>query len=218
MTVTKQARQVSDRGRSSSETALVFNATASDAAGALRRALQAVVWLAAPSGRFVFDDDADALVKRALDGWPQVCRAEDVALRYEQLVVAVRDAVRVMDREPERKVAGTCDCGASLVSRQGQSEVRCRRCGVLWEVEDLAQMRAAKVAGHLQRFVSAEEMAGLFSLMGKRVPAATIRQWVKRGKVQVYAGPYPLHGIWAADAWEAWQALHGTGVESASAA
>lgn len=208
--MSKEAVRTSDAGASSSETSFFFNLAASDAAAGIRQALRALVWVAEGSSRFVFDEDPVQLVDRVLAGWSVVCRSEQVRERALQLSDAVTAGRVAVDRVPERRVVGSCDCGAVLTVGSRQSEeVACRRCGVLWEVDDLTRMRAAQVEGYLQRFVTAREMSAMFSVMGKPVSASGIRNWIQRGQLKPRRDPSGEMRIWAEDAVQTWESIHG---------
>jgi hypothetical protein len=93
---------------------------------------------------------------------------------------AVSRALAVIDRQPERAPAGTCDgCGKQLLAELGADEVTCG-CGALTiALQDKRRERAAAadVLG------TAGEIHGALKRIGIDIPRGTITSWATRKKL-----------------------------------
>lgn len=138
--VTRQARIGQRSGGKSTETPLAYDQRASDADDALKKAL--AKW----AHTIAFETGAEpptgdlahiATWLRPRVGWLR--HHEQGALAWTEILDAVRDARRVIDRPADKLYAGPCDCGEDLYARLDAAYVICKSIAhedpVAWEVE-----------------------------------------------------------------------------------
>lgn len=205
VTITKQARQTTPgAGGSGGERGLVLNLAASDAADKVRMWLRAVAHLTVANGEPVPVGmrDLAAWTARRLSA---AARHPEIADYHSGLLGAVAEGGRCIDRAPERRVLGTCDCGGILSTTQDRDEVWCPDCKVPWEVADLLEMRAQMLD---DKVVTAEGLSVIFrSVLHVSLTAATVRKWVERKQIGTVSEKPSTFRV--SDAIATWESLHG---------
>lgn len=98
----------------------------------------------------------------------------------EDITRAVNKARRVVDRAPEQRYAGPCECGKDIYHRPGAVQASCRACGRAYDVGELYEWMRSQVRG---RLVTAKEGAMLLSRFGVATKRDTIDKWHQRGRV-----------------------------------
>lgn len=93
---------------------------------------------------------------------------------------AARACRRAIDRKPERRYAGPCECGRDLYHKPGATDVDCRDCERTYNVAELyAWMRQ----GVMGRLVTASEGSTLLGRFDLTTPQATIDMWHLRKRI-----------------------------------
>lgn len=175
-TITGQAKQ---GGGGSTGERHVFNETASTAADELRYLLRSVAHDADPQTRHVYDEPDAHAAARALAGIGRLVLQPGVQTSAQDLAETLRMARRCMDRAPERRVIGVCECGAALATHRAGGMITCRSCEREWDV-------AATLEGRDQVARDVEgtpaEIASYFSgVLGAKLSDAQVREWASRG-------------------------------------
>lgn len=107
-------------------------------------------------------------------------QVQDAAGLLAELRDAVRDALAVVDRKPERAPAGLCDnCGRQLLAELGADSVTCA-CGMTLTGVRAARQARAEAANFLG---TAQEVSDMMRALGKPVPRGTITSWASRGRL-----------------------------------
>lgn len=168
-------------GRRTTDTPLPWKETAADATWVLADTLTAWAADLADTRNVTLDATGPAAVAtwlaRRLD-WlrahPQVEQA------FGEIVAAVRNARRAVDRPAVLPYAGRCHgCGDHLYARMDRPHVICRACGHAHDTETLRQSLLDAVE---HRNLSAAELAqSLPALLGAPLPLATVKTWIARG-------------------------------------
>lgn len=107
---------------------------------------------------------------------------------YTDIIEAVEQAWRAIDRSPSRTYSGICgaqteagDCGQALYSHPDHEWVRCQACGAEWSVAERRQwllMRAAETP------LTATQMAGLLTHAGISITSGKIRAYASDGRIR----------------------------------
>lgn len=186
LAITRQARIGTRSGGRPTETPVAFDQRASEAAAALKNTLTSWVRLIAEETGAVLP--ADDLVRvaawlRPRVGWLR--HHEAGAEAYDQILDAVRDARRAVDRPAEKLYAGPCDqCGQALYARPAAEYVTCRTP----ECEDIAypvEDRRRWMRDQLEDLVGgASYVATVCTGLGVKVSESAVRMWVKRHKLR----------------------------------
>ena len=204
VTITKQARQTSSAGGASNERPLVLNIAASEVADEVRVALRTVAHLGAGEHERVpvAIEDLAPWTARHL---AHAARRPEIAGAVADLMAAVERGWRAVDRAPERRVIGACDCGGVLATHRTEGELSCPSCGVLWEIEERVQARDEMLLGLV---VGTADLVTIFrSVLKVRLTSETVRQWVRRQQLHpVSVDPMMFR---ATDAVATWRRLHG---------
>jgi hypothetical protein len=98
----------------------------------------------------------------------------------DELVSAVAHCHRLIDRRPERKFLGPCNCGRDLYAATAVKSVVCEHCGQDYDTEALREMMFSQVTG---RLVTAREGATLLSRFGLETKQGTIDKWRERKRL-----------------------------------
>ena len=204
VTITKQARQTSAAGGACNERPLVLNIAASEVADEVRVALRTVAHLGAGEHERVpvAIEDLAPWTARHL---AHAARRPEIAGAVADLMAAVERGWRAVDRAPDRRVIGACDCGGVLATHRTEGEVSCPSCGVLWEIEERVQARDEMLLGLV---VGTADLVTIFrSVLKVRLTSETVRQWVRRQQLHpVSVDPMMFR---ATDAVATWRRLHG---------
>lgn len=109
----------------------------------------------------------------------------DASYWLELWTAARRRAAAVLDPPTERAViGGVCEaCGGALVSDGGSHALTCRRCGRS-STPTRVRVRAAEAMTAPQGKATPAEASRIFARAGVRLPSATVRSWIHRGKLE----------------------------------
>lgn len=169
VTITKQAKQAAP-GPGGGSDRMVLNLAASEAGTELRAAWR------------VFAEKHDPTVREVLDGFHATVRHPDTPARVTRLEDAFKAADRCRDSAPERRVIGTCSCGRPLATTRTAGTIECRHCGSRWDIAGTLEDRTERVK---HREVSpAEAETYMHAAYRAKLPAETVRSWIKRGDLQ----------------------------------
>lgn len=104
-------------------------------------------------------------------------RWEDAASAARAVISPPEDAVR-------QYIGGICEaCGGAMVSANNGRVLVCRRCGKVASARKV-RVRAAQAMHAPQGKATPAEAERVFARGGVRLPSATIRSWVRRGKLE----------------------------------
>jgi hypothetical protein len=98
----------------------------------------------------------------------------------DELTSAVAHCHRLIDRRPERRFLGPCNCGRDLYAATAVKSVVCEHCGQDYDTEALREMMFRQVTG---RLVTAREGATLLSRFGLETKQGTIDKWRERKRL-----------------------------------
>lgn len=177
-TITGQARQ---GGGGSTGERHVFNETASYAADDLRYLLRAAAHDADPRERHVFAESDDEMAKRALGGIQRLLLQPGVQTTAQDLRTARAKAEQCIDRAPERRLIGVCECGAPLATHRTAGILTCRTCEREHDVAAVLaerDQRAQNIEG-----TPTEIAAYLTTVIGAKLSPNTVRLWASRGLI-----------------------------------
>lgn len=187
ITIGKQRGAPTEGGPAGAEKSLPFNVAAAQVRDDLRNTL--VGWVRVCHEEGVRSSDpkpglpADSLT--AMARW-LLWRVDGLAFHeagYEaidEIVYAVAQAHRTIDRAPERQYVGPCACGRDLYRKPGAVMVKCRACEAEYDAEALTDSLRAQVMG---RLVTTKEGATLLSRFDLPTAEGTIHSWVSRKKL-----------------------------------
>lgn len=208
LTITRQHKlgSTSSGHRQPSSPPVPFHEAASDAAGELRRVV--VRWareIAATYSHLTLTATSVAGAAAWMATVPNLLAEHpDAGEMHDEVLRAVRQALRVVDREPDRVYLGQCGaevdlgydvrlgylavCEADIYAPAGHPVVQCHPCGAIWEVASRRDYLLVHVEDQL---ATANETSRALSRLGRPVAAATIRSWVHRGKLFQHK-PHPF--------------------------
>lgn len=105
----------------------------------------------------------------------------DAQRAHDEILDAVRDARRTIDRPAEKLYAGPCDqCGEDMYGRVGARMVECPPCELVYEIE---ARRAWLLRSAEDVLASATEIARAITRLGQPVTPEAIRGLVHRGQL-----------------------------------
>jgi LSD1 subclass zinc finger protein len=112
---------------------------------------------------------------------------------HDEVIDAIRQARRVVDRPAERQFVGPClavhegvTCTEDLYARPGATHVRCGVCGT---EHDVAERRAWLLEQAADRLFTVREAAQMMGTVGHiTVTEASIRGYIHRGRIGYRAG------------------------------
>lgn len=178
---TTLSRQTSKTGGGKvSETPLAFDPRASEAAWVLRSTL--VGWV-----RVLAETDPDTAWPadscESMAAWlserrERLVRHPAATEAHGEILSAVRDAERVIDRPAERVFAGRCECGTALYARPGAAMVDCRECDA--DAYDVDAKREEMLGQVGDQLATATETARAVTRLGQPVSPSAIRGYVHR--------------------------------------
>lgn len=187
VTITKQAKQTTpdNGGGTGGERGLVLNLAASEAAGQVRMWLRAVAHLTVGEGERV------PVGIRDLAAW--TARRLSVAARHPEigeyhagLLRAVFVGMRCIDRAPERRVIGVCDCGRPLATERSSGTMTCPHCRTEWVIDEWVSYRDGLL---LDAVASTGELIEVLrSRWGYDVKRKTVESWVQRKQLVSVGG------------------------------
>ena len=146
------------------ESARALGANPTKAAAALLYCKAEAVRLARMSG-----EEADAAY--------YLSRWEDAASAARRILAPPEDTAR-------QYIGGICEeCGGAMVSANNARVLVCRRCGKVVSAQKV-RVRAAQAMHAPEGKATPAEAERVFAHAGVRLPSATIRSWVRRGKLE----------------------------------
>jgi hypothetical protein len=86
----------------------------------------------------------------------------------------------LVDRKPERRYAGPCECGRDLYHKPSAAQVQCRDCERTYEVAELYEWMRKQVR---DRLVTARDGAALLCRFDLETQQGTIDKWHERGRI-----------------------------------
>lgn len=98
----------------------------------------------------------------------------------DDIVDAAAKCRHAIDRAPERRYAGPCECGRDLYHKPGATEVKCGDCARTYDVAELYEWMRQGVMG---RLVTAREGSTLLGRFDLPTPQAAIDQWHARKRI-----------------------------------
>ena len=106
--------------------------------------------------------------------------AEDI---FDELHHAIGLVEHAVDTAPARVFLGPCDiCARDMYARPEAVEVECRPCALVYTV---AGRRDAMLEAAQDRLENAADVAAYLTTYGEPIDAARIRQWKRRGRLDV---------------------------------
>lgn len=140
------------------------------------------LWDTNGHGTLDTDTSLDAL-SRWLLRHPHWIRTHPEAVQLrDEILDAVRRAMRTIDRTPQRSYLGQCHCGQPLYGHPEQAIAHCRTCDTAW---DMAECRAWLLQQMSDQQLTATEMSqALPSWLAKPITPAMIRSWAHRGRIE----------------------------------
>lgn len=197
VTTTKQAKQAPP-GPGGGGDYLVYNPTASETADELWAALRGFM---VPTGRIVYRPTAG----EALAAFRATVRHPGTPDRAMRLRDAVQAAYRVVDRAPDRKVIGSCDCGQVLATAKTEGTMTCRSCQRVWDITESLRSRVEDVR---ERTATPEEAAGLIaSSFGVKCTKKMVTHWIDREALTPISEE--VRRVRIGDVMDVWEAKHG---------
>lgn len=187
LTLSRQSRMGVRDGSRPTEAAVPYDARASRAAGELRGVLTSWARLVIEETGDTWPQDtltAVAAYLRKRVGWLR--HHEAAAEAYGEIVDAVRDARRIVDRPAERLYAGPCDCGEDLYASLHNVYVTCASDAheepVVWPVEDRRRwlLRSAEDV-----LATTTEISRALTRYSQPVTPEAIRGYKARGRLFV---------------------------------
>lgn len=185
VSITRQA-QIGDPyrdGGKATETPLMFDDNASEAAWVTRNTLRS--W-GAEIGEYARDEDTALLAVRLAAAWYRLAALPDASQCLDEITQAAELATRAVDRPEVRVYLGNCHCGRRIHADPSDDEVVCGACS---KVHPVAELREGNRHTGSQIFVTARE-AELYlgEVYGVQVTARRIRVWAARKAIQTYEG------------------------------
>lgn len=108
--------------------------------------------------------------------------------RWEDAAGAARRVLEPTEDRRRQYIGGICEaCGGAMVSTNRGRVLVCRRCGKVATAQKV-RVRAAQAMRAPQGKATPAEAERVFAHAGVRLPSATIRSWVRRGKLVVDGG------------------------------
>ena len=118
--------------------------------------------------------------------------ADWAATLMDELEAALKPLVFAAQRATPRAFAGMCpgpatyddslECNTPVYARPGNRFARCPQCRADWDVADW-RARALEAAGHHAGTPAEVSRMVTNPVTGEALPAATIRSWIRRGKL-----------------------------------
>ena len=125
-------------------------------------------------------------------GWLR--RHPAAAEAHAEILDAVRQARRVIDRPADKLYAGPCDlCQGDLYARIGAPIVECHDCQLVYEVDARRKWLLEALDDHL---VNATQMSRLVSYLGVRLAPSTIRMYVTKGRIVAHGNDTKGHPLY----------------------
>jgi hypothetical protein len=174
-------------GSPSNERPMPYNLPASEARRTLRNAMHTAV-------RFCNEEhirhqsSTDALPVDNLESMSRYLMwrvdglgLSDMGWQFLDDIVRASDACRrVIDRKPERRYAGPCECGRDLYHKPGAAQVKCADCERTYDVGELYGWMREQVRDLL---FSARDAASLLCKFNLETKQTTIDKWHERGLI-----------------------------------
>lgn len=182
--LTRQALYETTEGRGG-ETALMFNAAASELGWVLRNTLS--TWcrlISEERGKPLPEDNIPAMARWMLNhvSWVRHQRAgHEVIEEIKSIVDKIRGAI---DRPAPKLYAGPCpDCQQDMYGPPDATSVECRPCGVSYPVDVMVAKMNEQLRGKL---VTAREATILLARAGYEISQKTIEKWHLRERITAH--------------------------------
>jgi hypothetical protein len=139
------------------------------------------------------------------DHWSTVRTLVDAGDAYAEVIDAVHQAERVVDRPVDRLYLGQCGaegedggrCDYDLYVRPKRATVSCPRCATEWDVEQRREVLKAAMVEHLEWSTgTAAEVAGWLRLAGVNVGTSTVRRWGAEERMTVVGRSVRGHALY----------------------
>lgn len=102
----------------------------------------------------------------------------------------------VIDRAPEHRYAGPCECGRDLYAKPGAKDAKCPGCEREYDVDELVEWMRAGVSG---RLVTAHEGATLLGRFDLPTAQDTIGKWHQRKRIVDHGSNAAGHRLYLID-------------------
>lgn len=208
-TAARQGRQSSGGGGRGGSRPLPVDLGAVDAAERIRRALWALLVGARgtrTAGRVPRRDaSARDLAGAVIRFEGEVMRGGQFPTLYAALRRAVAEGTTLVDRRPDRRVVGECQCGRPIVTPNPAGVYVCRGCGRAHDVAEVVRRRSRRV---MDTAATPAEIRGyLRSVYGVSLAESSIRTMASRGKFRaVSVRPVRFR---VGDVVAYWESVHG---------
>lgn len=187
LVITRQTRYTDKQRVTGGETPLPFNPHASEVAHVTRMTVLVHVDEIARTRREPIPQTWAAIEHylREHTGW--LTTHPDGPQRIDEIIAAIDEATRAIDRPRERRYIGTCgalienddmpvDCPEELYT--ARDTATCPRCGTTWNTADRQLTMLDRLRDHL---MPATDLARTLTIYGHPTKSNTIRQWRRRG-------------------------------------
>lgn len=192
VTLTRQDKltKAGDKVKGQGETALMFNAAASEVKWVLDNTISTWARDIAemyPHRALTATSTAEAAAWMA-DGAGLLAEHPAAKELYDEITDVVKQVRRVIDRRESRMYLGPCKavvdgvmCPEDVYARVGHQAAQCYTCGTSHDVDRRREHMFHALENHLG---SSLEVAQMVSALGVSVSDSTIRKWVERKKLR----------------------------------
>lgn len=208
-TAARQGKQSAGGGGRGGSRPLPVDLDAADAAERIRRALWALLVDARgarTAGRVPRRDvPARDLAAGVLRFEREVMHGRQFPTLYAALRREVAQGTVLVDRRPDRRVVGECQCGRPIVTAELAGVYVCRGCGRTHDVAEVVRRRSRRV---MDSAATPAEIRGYFrSVYGVSLAESSIRTMASRGKFRA-VGTRPVR-FRVGDVVTYWESVHG---------
>ena len=195
VTLSRQTSRTGGGGRSS-ETALPYDARASESMWVLRNTLVGWVRVLQEAQPEEWPaDTAQSMARWLSQRLGRLVRHPAAGEAHGEITAAVQRAQRVTDRPAERQFAGRCPgCGEALYAKPGASRVQCRECDA--DAVDVNEQWDAMLGALADQLMPAHQAADVLTRLAAPLPAATVRKWAERGRLIAHGHDAHGHGLY----------------------
>lgn len=126
-----------------------------------------------------------------IPGWlaglmPRIVQHPESVDWYHQIRNAYDKTTKAIDLPPERVRAGRCtDCNQVLYTVAGHEKVRCKPCGISYDVWELQTVELSRLRNHQG---TATEIVKVFEHAGIKIRVIRINKWADRHQVPTTPG------------------------------
>jgi hypothetical protein len=132
------------------------------------------------------DEHQVAVIATWLQGHLEWIRHQQFAAEALTALWHAGDEIRrIVDCPPGERIAGVCNCGATMYAPEHASSVTCKACGLGWVVEEAREHLRETLRSYLVTAAEAAWLLAFFGLTGNRDRSRkTIVMWAQRGRIQ----------------------------------